>query len=107
MLKMPNDRDGRIHEIHLGDVEILFTVNVDTDGRVREIFGKCAEGHQGHVDLACTLISGWLRENHKAVEWIIDKLEYRRYPPEGGIGQPKSIADAISRVLKEYVETEA
>ena len=104
MLKMPNDREGTVHEVHLCDVEILFTVNVDGDGHVREIFGKSTEGHQGHVDLACTLISGWLRENHLAIDWIVDKLSYRRYEPEGNIGQPKSIADAIARVLSKYAK---
>lgn len=100
MFKMPVDRHGVTYEFTVGDVSVYVTVNRDENGVVREAFGKATEGHQGEVDGLCLLISLLLRENPDLLDVIIAKLRHRVYLPEGCIGQPKSLSDAIAIALE-------
>ena len=102
--KLPPDREGKTHKIVMGAVEIYLTVNLDDTGRVRELFSKCTEGHQGQVDALCETASLYLQCEDGNLAVLVAHWLYRKYLPDGAIGQGSSLPDAMARVLKkEYL----
>ena len=103
--RLPTDRNdpgNRTYTVNIGAVTLDVTVNL-LDGKPMELFGKATHGHQGQVDALCTLASSSLQYGCPAAK-VVELLRFRRYDPQGGIGEPSSLADAIGRVLGKYVE---
>lgn len=100
MKKPPTTREGKTHKITIGPLKAYITVNRNEQGEIIEVFGKCNEGEQGHVDMACKLASLAI-QGRGDVPTLIRHMEFDRTEPNGGPGQPTSIYDAIASVLKE------
>ena len=99
-------RAGVTRKYQVGTVAIYLTTNCDDDGRPREIFGKADDGWTPYVEDCCIPASLALQYGCP-VAVLVAKLRHRReYPPAGGPGQAKSIADAIGKELERYCETE-
>lgn len=98
-MKPPVTRQGRTHKVTVGTVTMYLTVNKSKDHGVMEIFGKADEGLQGHVDMACRLVSLALQKRGD-VETLIRHMRGDRTEPCGIAGQPTSIYDALSKILE-------
>ena len=103
--KPPTTRNGITHTIQLGAVKVYVTVNRDENGDIIELFGKTVCGVQGHVDMACRLISLAI-QGRADIPTIIRHMEYDRTEPQGIAGQPLGIYDSIAKVLKKETRTE-
>ena len=103
--KPPTNRKGVTHTVRLGSAKVYVTVNRDEHGEIIELFGKTVCGVQGHVDMACRLISLAI-QGRADIPTIIRHMEYNRTEPQGGPGQPNGIYDGIAKVLKAETETE-
>ncbi len=101
-VKMPTDRSGLTHKIQVGKVTLYVTLNLDAEGKVREVFCKSDEGHQAESDGLAGLVSIALQGGPYAevLDRVVKFLRFRRYPPHGGPGQAISISDAIGRVIE-------
>lgn len=99
-IKPPTNRTGRTHKVKVGKVSMYVTVNRAANGQIIEAFGKADEGVQGHLDVACRLISLAI-QGRGDMATIIRHLRFDRTPPNGGPGQPTSIYDALARVLED------
>ena len=104
--KPPMTRHGRTHKVQVGPVTAYLTVNRDSAGKVLEVFGKADNGSQGHLDMACRLISLGI-QGRADVETVIRHMRGDRTEPCGIAGQATSIYDAIARVLQEETNAEA
>lgn len=95
------NRNGTITTVQVAHVALHVTVNRDAkSGKPFEVFAKANPfEHQGEVDGLCILSSLALQHGCPA-ETIVKHLRHRRYAPEGGPGQPKSLSDAIATVLE-------
>ena len=98
MTKPPTTRIGSTHKMCVGESRCHITVNRDLNGDIIEVFAKADNGMQGHIDMACRLISLGL-QRRADVPTIIKHMQFDRTEPCGGVGQPTSIYDAIARVL--------
>lgn len=104
--KLPETRRGQTTKLTLSGsdqgrlvVDVYVTVNVCARTLTpMEIIGKATKGFQGHVDPLCTIASIALQHGVPAT-LIAGKLRGQRYMPEGGLGQPASIAAAIGLCL--------
>ena len=92
-------REGHTRKLTIGPVTAYITANKGPDGKLIEVFAKADEGYQGQLDSLCIVISLALQHGTPA-ETIIRHLRYRRYPPEGGPGQPVSLADALGLAME-------
>ena len=99
MTKPQVTRTGRTHKVVIGECTAYLIVNRDTHGRIMEVFAKSDNGQQGHLDMACRLISLTL-QGRDDLDTIIKHMANDRTEPCGGPGQPTSIYDAIARVLR-------
>lgn len=99
-MKPPTTRFGNTHKVKIGKVTAYITVNRNKKDGILEVFGKADEGEQGHLDMACKLISLALQKRGDAAT-IIRHLRGDRTEPCGLAGQPLSLYDAIGRVMEE------
>ena len=100
MSKPPITRCGITHKVTVGETKCHITVNRDDNGSIIEVFAKANNGVQGHIDMACRLISLGL-QGRADVPTVIRHMQFDRTEPCGGVNQPTSIYDAIARVLNE------
>lgn len=98
MTKPPVTRDGNTHKIRVGPTKCHITVNRGDNGEIIEVFAKADNGVQGHIDMACRLISLGL-QGRADIPTVIRHMQFDRTEPCGGPGQPTSIYDAIAKVL--------
>ena len=99
-MRLPHTRQGQTHKVMVGTVALYITVNVDDNGNPIEVFAKADEGHQADADGLAEL-SSVLLQYGCPVDVVIKHLRYRKYPPQGTVGQPCSISDAIGRMLEQ------
>jgi hypothetical protein len=98
-IKPPATRKGNTHKIELAGTDSYVTINRLPDGRAIEIFlttdrkGEC----QGWANVACIMISMAL-QNGVPPARIIGKMKGQRFDPQGGAGEPVSVADAIAKI---------
>ena len=100
-VKLPDTRlTGRTVKVKIGDLSVFIIVNKDEHGNVMECFAYERKGHQGELDGLAGLASIALQHG-TPIEKVVEFLRYRRYAPEGGIGQPSSLSDALGRALEQ------
>jgi len=105
-IRLPCNRDGTVTKKLLGDSSLYIIVNKSEDGRVVECFGASTDGLRAELDGLCGLISIALQGGGHAEVFrrIVKFLRFRRYPPEGNIGQACSVSDALAQALEESVK---
>ena len=97
--KPETTRFGNTHKVKIGPLTMYLTVNRDAAGQIIEVFGKSDEGYQGHVDMACRLVSLGI-QGRADIETVIRHMSHDKTEPVGGLGQPSSIYDGIAKVLE-------
>ena len=102
--RLPATREGKTVKTKVGPVTLYITVN-KIDGKITECFCKADQGEQPNADGLAEL-SSMLLQYGCPVKELVQHLRYRRYPPEGTVGQPCSISDAIGKVLEDQEQTE-
>ena len=103
-MKPPTTRRGRTHKQQIGGVTAYVTCNRDAHGHIMEVFAK-SDALQGHIDMACRLISLGL-QRRADVPTIVRHMRGDRTEPCGIAGQPTSIYDALARVLQAEVDAD-
>lgn len=106
--KRPKITKGETHEIAIGCGEMLVTVNEDDKGVCEVIvqLGKSGGCAQSHCEAIGRIVSIALRSNVQ-IEKIIKQLSGIRCPsPSMGVGgSVLSCADAISKILVDYMKS--
>jgi len=108
-IKPPRDDHGNItghvHKVKLGGLSLFIIINTNDHGEVVELFNYERTGHQGEIDGIAGLVNIALQHG-TPLRPIVKFLLNRKYEPQGIAGQPKSISDAIGRMLNEHLPKE-
>jgi len=78
-------------------VRFYVTVNYDSEGKAREMFGKCnTADFQGWLDVLCETGSLYLQRDGTMQE-LMRHWRGHRFEPSGVLKEGSSIVDAIAR----------